>query len=268
MSNLSRRISVALWGVPLLLAVSYLGGIFLASLTCLLLFLLALEWKSLGRHVQVDVALGSLWLGAAVILLVQFSSKSTLSVSVGALLLLVILVSEIFRGSALPLRNLGHLALWLLYVAIPISLWWAIRDPNGVANGEGKAWLIALFLSVWIADTAAYAFGRIAGKHPLCVKASPNKTWEGAVAGFIFAPLAPMILKLCWVSDFTWLDVILFAATVGIFGQAGDLLESLMKREAGLKDTSQLLPGHGGLLDRFDSLLLATPALYVYLLVR
>ncbi|MFH1011454.1 MAG: phosphatidate cytidylyltransferase [bacterium] len=268
MSDLPRRLAVALWGIPLLLLALYFGGIFLAGLISLLLLLLSREWKSLGQYAGADVSLASLWTGAAAILFLQFSSADKLSLSLVILALLVLFAAEIFRASASPLRSLGHLALWLLYVVAPISLWWAIRDWGSVANSTGREWLIALFLSVWVADTAAYAFGKIAGRHPLCVKASPNKTWEGAAAGLLLAPLAPAILKGCHLSDFAWLDVAMFAVIVGVFGQAGDLLESLMKREAGLKDTSHFLPGHGGLLDRFDSLLLATPALYLYLLIR
>jgi phosphatidate cytidylyltransferase len=98
--------------------------------------------------------------------------------------------------------------------------------------------------------------------------ASPNKSWEGAIAGVFAALLVPVVLRLLGLFDFTGWDVVAFAIAVGVFGQAGDLLESLMKREAGVKDSSQFLPGHGGLLDRFDSLFLATPALYLYLFIR
>jgi len=268
MSDLPKRLVVAAWGIPLLLLALYFGGIFLAGLICLLLLLLSQEWKSLGLCVGAKVSLTSLWIGAAAILTLQFFFTIGFSLPVAILALIVLLAGEIFRDSASPLRNLGHLTLWLLYIVIPISLWWTIRGSYGAAEDTGKEWLMALFLSVWVTDTAAYAVGKIAGRHPLCVKASPNKTWEGAAAGFVLAPLTPAILKVSHLADFAWLDVAMFAVIVGVFGQGGDLLESLMKREAGLKDTSRFLPGHGGLLDRFDNLLLATPALYVHLLIR
>jgi len=268
MSDLPKRLGVALWGIPLLLLSLYFGGLFLAILISLLLFLLAREWQSLGQCVGIEIPLAFLWLSAAAVLSVQFSTGDRIAVPVAILILLVLFAIEIVRPSRAPLKNLGHLALWLLYIVFPISLWWTIRLVGGIAEAQGRQWLIALFVCVWATDTAAYAAGRAAGKHRLMPAASPNKSWEGAIAGVVGAVLVPVIMRSLGLFDFTGWDVIAFAVAVGIFGQAGDLLESLMKREAGIKDSSRFLPGHGGLLDRFDSLFLATPALYVYLLIR
>lgn len=117
----------------------------------------------------------------------------------------------------------------------------------------------------WLVDTGAYAIGRLFGKRPLAPAISPNKTWEGAIGGFVvgviggigtsvigFVPTAPGIA---------------IGILVGSFGQVGDLGESLLKREAGVKDSSSLIPGHGGVLDRFDSLLLNVPGTYYLLTV-
>jgi phosphatidate cytidylyltransferase len=268
MSDLPKRLGVALWGIPLLLLALYFGGLFLAVLISLLLFLLAREWQYLGRSVGTEIPLAFLWLSAAAVLSVQFSTGNRIAVSAAILLLLVLIVAQIVRSSRAPLRDLGHLALWLFYIVFPISLWWTIRLVEGVAETHGRLWLIALFVCVWVTDTAAYAAGRAVGKHRLMPAASPNKSWEGAIAGVFAALLVPVVLRLLGLFDFTGWDVVAFAIAVGVFGQAGDLLESLMKREAGVKDSSQFLPGHGGLLDRFDSLFLATPALYLYLFIR
>jgi phosphatidate cytidylyltransferase len=267
MGDLPKRLGVALWGIPLLLAALYFGGWILAIFISLLLFLLAREWRYLGECVGVQIPLVFLWLSAAAILLVQFSSVARGVLSATILILLILFAAEMVRSNA-PLRNLGHLVLWIVYIVIPISLWWPIRISGGVAGDAGRSWLLCLFLSIWVTDTAAYAIGSLWGKHKLLPKASPNKSWEGAIAGAIAALLVPIILRVFGLHDFAVWDVIAFGVAVGIFGQAGDLLESLMKREAGVKDSSRFLPGHGGLLDRFDSLFLATPALYLYLLLR
>ncbi|MBU1707723.1 phosphatidate cytidylyltransferase [bacterium] len=268
MSDLAKRLGVAVWGIPLLLISLYIGGLLLGILISLLLFLLAREWKYLGKQSGADSPLIYLWLLAASILFFQFSNHSKLSIGLAILAALVVFVSEIFRASRLPLKSLGHVTLWLIYVVIPVSLLWTIRQPGGIASDIGDRWLLALFVSVWVADTAAYGIGKRFGKHKLMPKASPNKSWEGAIAGLISAPIVALIMKGIGFVHFSIWDILAFTVIVGFIGQVGDLLESLMKREAELKDTSQFLPGHGGLLDRFDSLLLAIPALTLYLLLR
>ena len=268
MSDLAKRLGVAVWGIPLLLISLYIGGLLLGVLISFLLFSLVFEWRHLGKQIGADSPLILFWLLAASILFFQFSHYSKLSIGVAMLAMLVVFVSEIFRASRLPLKSLGHLTLWLIYIVIPISLLWTIREPGGIAGDKGERWLIALFIFVWIADTAAYGIGRKFGKHKLMPKASPNKSWEGAIAGFISVPIVALLLNVTGFIHLSLYDILALTIIVGFIGQVGDLLESLMKREAQLKDTSRFLPGHGGLLDRFDSLLLATPALTLYLFLR
>jgi phosphatidate cytidylyltransferase len=269
MGDLPKRLLVALWGIPLLLLSLYLGGLLLGALISLLLLLSAGEWRRLGDCVGAKISFSSLWLSAAAILFYQFSGGTTLAACLAVAVLLALFAVQIVCVPRSPLRNLGHLSLWLVYVVIPISLWWTIWYYDGLLDvAAGRWFLLVLFVCVWITDTLAYAVGSAIGKHKLLPEASPNKSWEGAVAGFVAAPLVVLLFKAIGFFDFTVWDVAAFALIVGIIGQAGDLLESLMKREAGIKDTSEFLPGHGGLLDRFDSLFLATPARYLYLLIR
>jgi phosphatidate cytidylyltransferase len=269
MGDLPKRLLVALWGIPLLLLSLYLGGLLLGALISLLLLLSASEWRHLGECVGAKVSFSSLWLSAAAILFFQFSGGTTLAACLALAVLLALFVVQIFNIPRSPLRNLAHLTLWIVYVVIPISLWWAIWDYDNLLNPAAGRWfLLGLFVCIWITDTVAYAVGSAIGEHKLLPEASPNKSWEGAVAGFVAAPLVVLLFKTIDIFDFTVWDVIAFTIIVGIIGQVGDLLESLIKREAGIKDTSSFLPGHGGLLDRFDSLFLATPALYLYLLIR
>ena len=146
----------------------------------------------------------------------------------------------------------------------------------------GRNWLIFALLTTFATDTGAYLVGRAIGRHPMAPGISPNKTWEGAVGGFIGAVVAALLLERLlnlglghmglsagwpdmWTQAWNW-QPLLIGATVGIVSQAGDLLESRLKRLSGVKDSGTLMPGHGGLLDRLDSLLVTIPVVY-YLLV-
>jgi phosphatidate cytidylyltransferase len=125
--------------------------------------------------------------------------------------------------------------------------------------------VLVIFASIWICDSAAYFAGRAFGKHKLFERVSPNKTWEGAVAGLIGAVAAFIAGKLMVLPYLSLLEAGVCGAVIGIAGQMGDLAESLLKRDAGVKDSSTLIPGHGGVLDRFDSLLLSSPLLFLFL---
>ena len=125
--------------------------------------------------------------------------------------------------------------------------------------------VLVIFASIWICDSAAYFAGRAFGKHKLFERVSPKKTWEGAVAGLIGAVAAFIAGKLLVLPYLGLLEAGVCGAVIGIAGQMGDLAESLLKRDAGVKDSSTLIPGHGGVLDRFDSLLLSSPLLFLFL---
>ncbi|HEX9224030.1 MAG TPA: phosphatidate cytidylyltransferase, partial [Candidatus Acidoferrales bacterium] len=160
---------------------------------------------------------------------------------------------------ALPAAGIS--ASGLILVAFPLSF--AVRLHGTGRNGP----LLLLFAMViiWVGDTAAYFVGRSIGKHPLAPHLSPKKTWEGTVASF----LGSMIVALIFARFITVpLPHLLAMAAVGnVAGQVGDLLESAYKRSAGVKDSGSLLPGHGGVLDRIDALILAIPVVWYYWIV-
>lgn len=119
-----------------------------------------------------------------------------------------------------------------------------------------------LFVSVWVCDTTAYFVGRTTGKHKLAPVVSPKKTWEGFVAGFVGATVVVLATRASAPDMFSAPRAASVALCIGIFGQLSDLAESLVKRAVGAKDSGGLLPGHGGIMDRFDSYILAAPAVY------
>jgi phosphatidate cytidylyltransferase len=146
-----------------------------------------------------------------------------------------------------------------LYLALPISALLAIREH------EGPAALFLLMLTVMASDTAQYYTGRLAGRRLLAPAISPKKTMEGAIGGFVFGAMALAIAGVWWLPSVPVVFRTLLGVTVVALGITGDLFESMLKRSAGVKDSSSLIPGHGGLLDRIDALLFAAPVYYIVL---
>ena len=183
--------------------------------------------------------------------------------------LFVILFVELFRGKASALANAAVTLFGILYISLLSSLILIRELPvHSNLNYRVGGWLVILmFSTIWICDTAAYFFGVRFGKHPLFKRVSPNKTWEGAVAGFVAGIIAAVGLHYLFIPSLSTIDSLVIGVIVGILGQISDLIESLYKRDAGVKDSSNILPGHGGFLDRFDSPILVGPCVYIYLLL-
>ena len=186
---------------------------------------------------------------------------------VGAIILLVLFVPfiiEVFRAKEHPLRNIAATLMGIIYVALPISLMLFI--PLLLSGGvwRAEAFLFYLFI-VWGNDVFAYLVGVSIGKHRMCERISPKKSWEGFVGGIIGA-LAMGALGNVVVGGgyLLWLGLALIVAISSVLG---DLVESMFKREAGIKDSGNILPGHGGMLDRFDALIISVPFAFVYLVI-
>ncbi|MCD6497945.1 MAG: phosphatidate cytidylyltransferase [Deltaproteobacteria bacterium] len=129
---------------------------------------------------------------------------------------------------------------------------------------QGWKWLVLLASVIWLGDTGAYFTGRAFGKHKLYPTVSPKKTWEGAFGGLVSSLAAGAVAVLWYLPELHWMGVLFGVVPAAVFGQAGDLCESLIKRAYGVKDSGRILPGHGGILDRVDALLFAAPYLYFY----
>ena len=177
-----------------------------------------------------------------------------------------IFIFELFRKSKNPFMNIAYTILGILYIALPVSLLTFIVIAH---NGEyNPALLLGYFFLLWSYDTGAYLIGRLAGKNKLFERISPKKTWEGAVGGLIISVGIAYILNIYFpLLTFTqWAAVAVIIAITGTFG---DLIESMLKRSSDLKDSGNILPGHGGILDRFDALFISVPFVitYLYLIV-
>lgn len=213
---------------------------------CIILLLSACFLLASGRHFQF------LYLNAYFI-----------GIWLGLLLILVLFLSEM-RGLSSGRKNLELSFYGLIYIALPLSLMIYLRwnyPVNDIAVIP-----LGLIFCLWINDTMAYIIGSLIGKTKFFPAISPKKTWEGTLGGIVMTVLAGAIYGYFgpFYDVFTW---IMIAAITAIAGTAGDLLESKLKRLAGVKDSGNLMPGHGGVLDRFDSLLLATPFVWLFVVL-
>lgn len=175
----------------------------------------------------------------------------------------LMMMLELFRRKAQPLMNMSLSLMGILYVAVPFSLMAYVESTE-----MGAQLLLAFFIIIWASDTGAYIVGMLLGKHKMIERISPKKTWEGFAGGLFFSVLAGVIFsRLSYFPPYTLLSWIGISALIFVFGVAGDLVESLIKRDLGVKDSGKFLPGHGGLLDRFDSALVAAPVLFLVVMM-
>lgn len=203
--------------------------------------------------------------GALLFLLSYLTARQTINYKAFYSILPIIYafpVYELFRKKKDPIANLALTAFGLIYVTLPFSLlnFLAFSETDGLVRYHYEL-LISLFIFVWASDSGAYILGVRFGRHRLFERISPKKSWEGLFGGIFTSLIAAWILTLIFPQYPPHLLVIM-AILVVIAGTVGDLVESMIKRSIGVKDSGKFMPGHGGLLDRFDSILLASPAIY------
>lgn len=173
-------------------------------------------------------------------------------------------IAQLYRPQQNAVHSLERSFFSLGYVALPVAL------LNCVMSITAPRLLLGIFMFIWLYDTGAYCFGMLFGRHRLFERVSPKKSWEGVIGGIV-ACLAGAWVTHNWFDEFfqvpdltTWIGLSL---VVAVFATFGDLVESLIKRTVGVKDSGNILPGHGGILDRIDSLLLVAPAVLIYLML-
>ena len=255
LSNLSQRLIAAIVGLPVLLGAIWLGGWVFLALVLAACLLAAWEFGRLSEATGTPVAKPVLISGAALLGVsgVQFAPPAMTAVLLSAL-----------TWSLWRYRRGGTGTDWLWTVGGVLYTGWLPAHFIAIrADQHGLEWVLLALCATIISDTSAYAVGRAAGKRKLAPLVSPGKTWEGAIGGLLFTTLLTPALgwmlnlpggPLLWVLGFA----------ISVFAQAGDLVESMLKRTAGVKDASGLVPGHGGLLDRMDSLVFVGPLVYYY----
>ncbi len=171
-----------------------------------------------------------------------------------------IMAFELFRKKSHPILNLSATLLGHLYVAVPFALFCLVEG----GSENSKYLVLAFFVIIWASDTGAYLVGRFLGKHKMFERISPKKTWEGFAGGLLFAVASGYLFHYFGLVDTLQVGFwIALSVCIFVFGVMGDLVESMFKRCLQVKDSGNMIPGHGGFLDRFDSALLASPVLYV-----
>lgn len=184
-------------------------------------------------------------------------------------LLIYMIISELYLKKGNPINNWAYSMLSQMYIALPFALLNVLvfqNNPEYSSVSYNYILPLSVFIFIWINDTGAYCVGSLIGKHRLFERISPKKSWEGSIGGGVVAIAAAFVLSHFYpfMPLVEWIGL---ALVVVVFGTWGDLTESLMKRHLGIKDSGNILPGHGGMLDRFDSALIAIPAAVIYIYI-
>lgn len=278
MSNLVQRslsgaVYVAVVVASILVHPAFFGGVFLIVSMLATREYMHLRWAdpvlSAAATMCTGLLFAAVWVG-------WFGNRETEWLIVVLILVYILtlggtLISELFRQAIDPVRNWGDMLVSQVMIAAPFAMMNCLLSA-------GNWLLLSLFILIWLNDSGAYCVGslmskRKGGNHKMFPRVSPNKSWEGLVGGAIVAVGAAFLLAhfgclhALPAPGMPWVSTLLFGLTVVVFGTLGDLMESLLKRTIGVKDSGKFMPGHGGVLDRFDSILLATPAVVLLILI-
>lgn len=271
MKNLIIRALTGIIFVVVLISAICIHPIFFLILFCIITGLTLWEFGGLVKHYEnanlqrtVNV-LGGVYLFIATFVYTNGLTNGKIFLPY-LLFIMLTMIAELYYKAPNPINNWAFTLFAQIYCAGSFSMLNFIGAEPGTPGvmSYTPLFIMAIFIFVWLDDTGAYLVGSLIGKHKLFERISPKKSWEGFFGGLIlalassqaFAWFAPEINRMNWLG---------LAATVVLFGTWGDLIESLLKRTLGVKDSGNVLPGHGGMLDRFDSVMLAVPASYIYI---
>lgn len=304
MTNTATRVLVAFIAIPCILFIAFVGGYAWFVFVAILMLLALQEYyhlaESKGAHPQKLIgSIISLFLlcvfiherirndiitciHAGIIYPSQWQAFMIIIVLSSVIILLV----ELFRNYGSAINNLGATFLGIFYIGLfagtaigireiftisefPVGRFYQSITLNEMQLSQLHRWggytIAAILTTIWLCDTAAYFGGRAFGVHKLFERVSPKKTWEGALFGFIAAVCWMILVKYFFLDYLTLVHAVIIGIIIGTIGQMGDLVESLLKRDAQIKDSSVLIPGHGGVFDRFDSFLFVSPLIFLYL---
>lgn len=252
--------------------IATLAAIYISPLTSAVLFLVVTVLSQLeflrtfkGRakpHISLSVISGVLIYSGLALHGLDYISYQKLVLLFAPVV--VVFIYELYRNKENPFLNIGATVMSITYIVVPIAFLNYTYFYGSLFPGPSYQFILAFFAFIWLNDTLAYAVGLLLGRNKLFPRISPKKTWEGLFGGMLFTLLAGWGCSLIFnsLSLFEWLG---FALIVSVFSTFGDLIESMLKRDFEVKDSGSILPGHGGMLDRFDGVLLASPAVFLYL---
>ena len=265
----SSRTVINIIGVPSILAIIIAGDTFhqLPIFSFFIGIVLLLGALEIPIFLKNSNGYPNLFLLAIFLILLQINRYPSININITVIdmligLTLLTMIWEVFQNKETPFLNITSVLFAFIWIGVMLGSLSVLRNIPII----GFSITTALFLSVWICDTAAFVFGIKFGNRKILPKVSPNKTWVGSIAGFLCSVFFMILLYKVqfFDSSILFIDVLCLGIISGIFGQLGDFAESLLKREANIKDTSNFLRGHGGILDRFDSLSFAAPLTFIY----
>ena len=269
MKNLATRVLIAIIAIPILVNIVLFGKAVLVAFVSLLTVIGFYEFMKLTQtriRIFPQIVL-FVWLPAANWLVFYYGEPMLLySLLVG---FFITTLSAVFRRDvALASTRIVYTLFGLIYVSL-FNFFILIRETDLLKFAEYReagVWILFAFAVIWICDTSAYFVGSQIGRHKMSPVISPNKSWAGFAGGMLFGTLTGFIFSFFALNDIVVWQLVLAAFAISLVGQLGDLVESIFKRRFGVKDSSTIIPGHGGVLDRFDSLLFALPTLYFFML--
>jgi phosphatidate cytidylyltransferase len=278
MSNTSVRVIVGIIGIPLIILIASIGNHYFLVLCVLLSFFCMNEFYNLFEKPKKEPSVITKWAGgfsfhkivflliSSLIVICFYFQKFNFVLILYFIMFVYLIIDEVFKSDK-HFEAIGSWMLSIVYISTPFGLL-SLMDSNKFMFTYDANYAILCLILVWVSDTFAFFGGRKFGRHKLAERISPKKTWEGSIIGFSFTILAGLAFKYFVYHEFSLIHIILISLIVGVFAQIGDLFESHLKRSVMIKDSSNLIPGHGGFLDRFDSILFSVPALYIYLYLR
>ncbi len=269
MNNLAKRFATGLPGAFIMISAilwsetSFLLLLILMAVLCLLEFYRLCKDGGVQPQISIGLIFGLLPFLAPVL-------HSAFEIPVNLLPLILILPSlifirELYTHSVKPFTNIAFTFLGFIYITAPLFMFYLFAFQSS-EPGEGTfagGNIIGFFMILWASDIGAYFVGKYLGKHKFFERISPKKTWEGFIGGALMGLLAAYFVSK-YVLSFTLVDWLITASIIIVTGALGDLVESLFKRSLNKKDSGNLLPGHGGILDRFDGLFISAPFVFVY----
>jgi len=260
---LRQRLATTIFVLPILIAAIWFGDIWFTIFLTTAAILSGLEFYRMASHANTQplIYFGLAWI---MILMISvhcpYPAAKPIIITTGIVISLVWLLFRSPREQAF--NNWGWTLAGVFYIGWMLSYWIMVRHIE-----FGREWVFWGMLITFGNDTAAYFTGRTWGKHTLSPAISPAKTWEGAIGGFVGTVVCGIVLGLLFKLPITLWQIIVLALAISLFAQLGDLIGSLLKRNTGIKDSSKLLPGHGGMLDRADSVIFTGIVIYHYVLL-
>jgi phosphatidate cytidylyltransferase len=270
LNNFFQRLLTGI-GYIVLLAGSVLSGKYFYGILFLAITILTLyEYFRLFSGSPYKVQYGAGLITGGLIFLLSFlvfsGTADLIYLNLIIPVILVVFILELHRNKDHPFIASALLVLGWLYIAVPFALSVCLVFPEAYNHSYTPGILLGLLALIWLNDTGAYVVGMLFGKHRLFERISPKKSWEGAIGGTVFTIGLGVFLNR-FTPFLTRFDWIMLSIIVSVFGVYGDLFESMLKRNMNVKDSGNLLPGHGGILDRMDSLLFIIPASFAYLII-